>query len=78
MDGRVIMLETLKAMEMVFPGEVSVLSLGRNKDDSSIAVTGKLPDLDLWKSNVPKSLRFMLICGNHLVNNMFLVIGLLC
>ncbi|XP_076928154.1 uncharacterized protein LOC143592018 [Bidens hawaiensis] len=57
-DGRVIVLETLKAMEMVFPGEVSVLSLGRNKDDSSIAVTGKLPDLDLWKSNVAKSLRF--------------------
>ncbi|KAK1433842.1 hypothetical protein QVD17_10760 [Tagetes erecta] len=57
-DGKVIMEETLKAMEMVFPGEVSVLNLGSRKDDSSIAVTGKLPNVDLWKKDVPKSLRF--------------------
>lgn len=58
-DGKVIMMETLKAMEKVFEGEVSVLNLGSRKDDSSIAVTGKLPeDLDLWKKDLPKSLRF--------------------
>ncbi|KAL7602973.1 uncharacterized protein LOC111907022 isoform X1 [Lactuca sativa] len=57
-DGKVIMEETLKAMEKVFPGEVRVLNLGSRKDDSSIAVTGGLPDLDLWKENLPKSLRF--------------------
>ncbi|KAI3785796.1 hypothetical protein L1987_44921 [Smallanthus sonchifolius] len=57
-DGKVVMEETLKAMEMVFPGEVCVLDLGSRKDDSSIAVTGKLPDLDSWKKHLPKSLRF--------------------
>ncbi|KAI3726983.1 hypothetical protein L1987_66790 [Smallanthus sonchifolius] len=57
-DGKMVMEETLKAMEMVFPGEVCVLDLGSRKDDSSIAVTGKLPDLDSWKKHLPKSLRF--------------------
>lgn len=57
-DGKVIMEETLKAMEKVFPGEVRVLNLGSRKEDSSIAVTGGLPDLDLWKENLPRSLRF--------------------
>lgn len=57
-DGKVIMEETLKAMAKVFPGEVRVLNLGSRKDDSSIAVTGGLPDLDLWKESLPKSLRF--------------------
>ncbi|XP_024970531.1 uncharacterized protein LOC112509679 [Cynara cardunculus var. scolymus] len=57
-DGKVIMQETLKAMEKVFPGEVWVLNLGSNDDDSSIAVTGSLPNLDLWKKDLPKSLRF--------------------
>ncbi|KAD4889024.1 hypothetical protein E3N88_21097 [Mikania micrantha] len=57
-DGKAVMEETLKAMEKVFPGEVHVLNLGWKKDDSSIAVTGKLPDFDSWKKDVPKSLRF--------------------
>ncbi|MFS7971719.1 putative S-adenosyl-L-methionine-dependent methyltransferase [Helianthus anomalus] len=56
-DGKVVMEETLKAMETVFPGQVCVVNLGR-KDDSSIALTGKLPDSELWKKSLPKSLRF--------------------
>nr|XP_043617251.1 uncharacterized protein LOC122589071 [Erigeron canadensis] len=59
-DGKVVMEETLKAMEKVFEqGEVCVLNVGRRKEDSSIAMTGGLPpNLDLWKQNLPKSLRF--------------------
>lgn len=57
-DGKVIMEETLKAMHEVFPDELFVLSLGNRKDDSSIALTGELPDLDLWKKGLHKSLKF--------------------
>ncbi|CAL5440970.1 unnamed protein product [Camellia sinensis] len=57
-DGNVVMKETLRAMHEVFPGELSVLSLGNREDDSSIALTGELPDADTWKKALPKPLRF--------------------
>lgn len=57
-DGDVVMEDTLKAMHQVFGDDVFVLSLGNRKDDSSVALTGKLPDLDEWKKVLPKSLRF--------------------
>ncbi|XP_052180496.1 uncharacterized protein LOC127793803 [Diospyros lotus] len=57
-DGKVIMEETLAALREVFPGEVFVLSLGHGKEDSSIALTGELPDVELWKKALPKALRF--------------------
>ncbi|KAK1359675.1 putative polyamine aminopropyl transferase [Heracleum sosnowskyi] len=57
-DGRVIMEETLKAMYEVFPGEVYVMSLGNGKnDDSSIAFVGEMPNLELWRKALPKSLK---------------------
>lgn len=56
-DGRVIMEETLKAMDKVFPGEVFVMSLGNG--DSCIAFTGELmaEDVNVWKKALPKSLK---------------------
>uniref|UniRef100_A0A5B7BKG4 Spermidine synthase n=1 Tax=Davidia involucrata TaxID=16924 RepID=A0A5B7BKG4_DAVIN len=57
-DGKVIMEESLQAMHKVFPGKVFVLRLGNRKDDSSIALTGELPDIDAWKQALPRSLRF--------------------
>ncbi|KAF2312933.1 hypothetical protein GH714_042476 [Hevea brasiliensis] len=57
-DGDVVMEDTLKAMHQVFGDDLFVLSLGNQKDDSSVALTGKLPDSDAWKKVLPKSLRF--------------------
>ncbi|KDP31045.1 hypothetical protein JCGZ_11421 [Jatropha curcas] len=57
-DGAVVMQDTLKAMHQVFGDNLFVLSLGSQNDDSTIALTGELPDLDAWKSVVPRSLRF--------------------
>lgn len=48
-DGKRLMEETLSAMSKVFGDEIFVLSLGNGKDDSSIALTGNLPDPDAWK-----------------------------
>lgn len=56
-DGKVVMEETLKAMHMVFGDKLFVLSLGNRKDDSSLALTGELPDLDAWKKALPRSLK---------------------
>ncbi|GMH31452.1 hypothetical protein Nepgr_033295 [Nepenthes gracilis] len=56
-DGKYFMEESLKAMSKVFPNQLSLLSLGSRKDDSSIALTGHLPDLDAWKNAMPKPLR---------------------
>ncbi|OVA19897.1 hypothetical protein BVC80_233g51 [Macleaya cordata] len=56
-DGKLVMEESLKAMNQVFPGQVFVLNLGKRKEDSSIALTGDLPDLDSWKELLPFSLR---------------------
>ncbi|KAL9434151.1 hypothetical protein AB3S75_028894 [Citrus x aurantiifolia] len=57
-DGKVVMEATLKAMHKVFGKKLYVLSLGNRKDDSSIALTGELPDLDDWKRALPRSLKF--------------------
>ncbi|XP_027122449.1 uncharacterized protein [Coffea arabica] len=57
-DGKVIMEETLEAMNKAFPGEVFVLNLGNRKDDSTVALTGKLPNLVDWKKAVPRPLKF--------------------
>ncbi|KAJ9140276.1 hypothetical protein P3X46_030943 [Hevea brasiliensis] len=57
-DGDMVMEDTLKAMHQVFGDDLFVLSLGNQKDDSSVALTGKLPDSDAWKKVLPKSLRF--------------------
>ncbi|RWR85067.1 S-adenosyl-L-methionine-dependent methyltransferases superfamily protein isoform 1 [Cinnamomum micranthum f. kanehirae] len=56
-DGNLIKEETLKAMNQVFGGELFVLDLGRRKEDSCIALTGKLPSVDVWKRAMPLSLR---------------------
>ncbi|XP_074284230.1 uncharacterized protein LOC141608776 [Silene latifolia] len=57
-DGKVIMEESLEAMYEVFGDDkLHVLSLGNRKDDSSLALTGGLPDLGSWKMAMPKSLR---------------------
>ncbi|KAM7475498.1 hypothetical protein LguiB_022741 [Lonicera macranthoides] len=57
-DGRLVMEDTLKAMSKVFgKEEVRVLRLGNVKEDSSIALTGKMPDVEEWKKGLPKSLR---------------------
>ncbi|XP_034925915.1 uncharacterized protein [Populus alba] len=55
-DGKVLMEDTLKAMHQVFGDRLFVLNLGNRKDDSSLALTGKLPDLDAWKKVLPRSL----------------------
>ncbi|XP_047332398.1 uncharacterized protein LOC124935991 [Impatiens glandulifera] len=57
-NGKTLMNETLKVMDEVFPGQLSVLNLGNRKDDSSIALTGNRPDVEEWKQSLPKSLRF--------------------
>lgn len=57
-NGKVVMEATLKAMHKVFGNKLYVLSLGNRKDDSSIALTGNLPDLDQWKNALPRSLKF--------------------
>ncbi|KAL8041923.1 hypothetical protein ABFX02_09G016200 [Erythranthe guttata] len=58
-DGSVIMEDTLKAMNRVFPaGELSVLSLDSRKDDSAVALTGEFPDAGEWKKALIKPLRF--------------------
>ncbi|XP_062147344.1 uncharacterized protein LOC133855063 [Alnus glutinosa] len=56
-DGKVVMEESMKAMQRVFGDKLFVLNLGNRKDDSSIALTGDLPDLDSWKKALPRSLR---------------------
>ncbi|PON72262.1 S-adenosyl-L-methionine-dependent methyltransferase [Parasponia andersonii] len=55
-DGRVVMEETLKAMSQVFGRKLFVLSLGNREEDSSLALTGPLPDLDAWRKALPRSL----------------------
>ncbi|KAH6809433.1 S-adenosyl-L-methionine-dependent methyltransferases superfamily protein [Perilla frutescens var. frutescens] len=57
-DGSVIMEETLKAMQKVFAGEIFVLSLDDRKDDSSVAMTGKMPDVGEWRKKLPRPLKF--------------------
>lgn len=51
-DGDLVMVETLKAMSQVFGDKLFVLTLGSG-DDSSVALTGELPDLDAWKKSLP-------------------------
>ncbi|KAG2316817.1 hypothetical protein Bca52824_019939 [Brassica carinata] len=51
-DGDLVMVETLKAMSQVFGDKLFVLTLG-NGDDSSVALTSDLPDLDAWKKRLP-------------------------
>ncbi|EOA12695.1 hypothetical protein CARUB_v10027939mg [Capsella rubella] len=53
-DGGLVMEETLKAMSHVFGDKLFVLTLG-NGNDSSVALTGDLPDLDAWKKRLPRS-----------------------
>ncbi|KAL1203961.1 hypothetical protein V5N11_011804 [Cardamine amara subsp. amara] len=53
-DGDLVMDETLKAMSLVFGDKLFVLMLG-NGNDSSVALTGDLPDLDAWKKRLPRS-----------------------
>ncbi|KFK25763.1 hypothetical protein AALP_AA8G156300 [Arabis alpina] len=52
-DGDLVMEETLKAMRRVFGDKLFVLTLG-NGNDSSVALTGDLPDLDAWKKRLPR------------------------
>ncbi|KAJ4712398.1 S-adenosyl-L-methionine-dependent methyltransferase [Melia azedarach] len=57
-DGKIVMEATLKAMQRVFGEKLFVLNLGNRKDDSSIALTGELPDLASWKMSLGRSLKF--------------------
>ncbi|GER56789.1 S-adenosyl-L-methionine-dependentmethyltransferase domain-containing protein [Striga asiatica] len=57
-DGGLIMAETLKAMDKVFPGKVRVLStVDGREDDSSVAMTGAPPDAAAWKEALRQPLR---------------------
>ncbi|PKI59100.1 hypothetical protein CRG98_020466 [Punica granatum] len=56
-EGKMAMEETLKAMKKVFGGKVLLLSLGYRKEDSSIALTGDLPNRESWKEALPRALR---------------------
>ncbi|GLJ06716.1 hypothetical protein SUGI_0046020 [Cryptomeria japonica] len=56
-DGHSVLHETLGALAEVFPGEVFVLRLGYYKEDSSIALTGSLPDVGFWRQALPSCLR---------------------
>ncbi|KAK4257035.1 hypothetical protein QN277_006679 [Acacia crassicarpa] len=56
-DGKIVMEESLKAMEQVFGNKLHVLNLGNRKDDSSLALTGDFPEPDAWKKALPRSLR---------------------
>lgn len=56
-DGKVVMEESLKAMERVFGEKLYVLNLGNRKDDSSLALTGDFPDANEWKKALPRSLK---------------------
>ncbi|XP_022137127.1 uncharacterized protein LOC111008681 [Momordica charantia] len=57
-DGRVVMEETLRAMHQIYGDKLWVLRLGNGGDDSSLALTGDLPDIGAWKKSLPRSLRF--------------------
>lgn len=60
-DGKIIMEETLKAMQMqkVFGREVYILCLENKRDESLIAMAGGVfPDRDQWKKCLPKPLRY--------------------
>ncbi|MQL96205.1 hypothetical protein Taro_028878 [Colocasia esculenta] len=56
-DGEVVMKETLKAMSKVFHRELFVLKLGHRSEDSTLALTGSLPDLDAWRQALPPPLK---------------------
>ncbi|PHT26363.1 hypothetical protein CQW23_34023 [Capsicum baccatum] len=56
--GKVIMEETLDAMNNVFKGQVYALNLGNKKvEDSTVAIAGELPDLEKRRMSLPKHLR---------------------
>ncbi|KAK7385201.1 hypothetical protein VNO78_30914 [Psophocarpus tetragonolobus] len=61
-DGKTLMEETLKAMRQVFGNQLFVLSLGNRKDDSSLALTGDLPQPHKWNKSLPAPFR----CYPHL------------
>ena len=55
-DGKVVMEDTLKAMHRVFCDKLFLLGLGNRHEDSSLALTGDLPDLEAWKKMLHRSL----------------------
>ncbi|KAI4343716.1 hypothetical protein L6164_011032 [Bauhinia variegata] len=57
-DGKLVMEDTLKAMHRVFGDKLFVLNLGNRKDDSSLALTGDLPESEGWKKALPRPLRY--------------------
>lgn len=57
-DGKVVMEQTLKAMQKVFGEKLHVLNVGNRKEDSTIALTGDLPDVEAWKNSLPRPLKF--------------------
>lgn len=56
-DGRLVMEDSLKALQKVFGKKLLVMTLGNRKEDSSVALTGGLPDLEPWKAALPRPLR---------------------
>lgn len=57
-DGKIVTENTLKAMQKVFGEKLIVLHLGNRKDDSSIALTGELPDVEAWRKALPHPLKY--------------------
>ncbi|XP_023519024.1 uncharacterized protein LOC111782497 [Cucurbita pepo subsp. pepo] len=57
-DGKVVMERALKAMHEVYGEKLWILRLGNGEDDSSLALTGDLPDIAAWKMALPRTLRF--------------------
>lgn len=55
-DGGAVMEDTLEAMGRVFGDDLFVLRLGNGGDESVVALTGKLPDVEEWRRRLPKSL----------------------
>ncbi|CAA7397533.1 unnamed protein product [Spirodela intermedia] len=56
-DGKLVMEETLKAMDEVFRQDLYVLNLGHRSEDSTLALTGPLPDLSAWRQALPSPLK---------------------
>ena len=52
------MLETLRAMREVFPGEVWCQRL-EEATGNVVALTGPLPDLKSWEENIPEELHYI-------------------
>ncbi|KAG9449774.1 hypothetical protein H6P81_009739 [Aristolochia fimbriata] len=56
-DGNLVKEQTLMEMARVFPGELLVSNLSHRREDSCLALTGTLPELDAWKQALPEPIK---------------------